>query len=54
MKLLEKIKLLIVKLFRPKEVFYVNSVETLPPPLDPETEAEIIAQMESNPEKASI
>ena len=54
MKLLEKIRLLIVKLFRPKEVFYVNSVETLPPPLDPETEAEIIAQMESNPEKASI
>ena len=54
MKFLLKLKLFILKIFGKKEIFYINGPETLPPPLDPELEAEIIADLESNPEKASI
>ncbi len=54
MRLLEKIRIFIIKIFKPKQIFYINSVETLPPPLEPEVEAEIISQMEGDPEKASV
>ncbi|MBO5374228.1 MAG: sigma-70 family RNA polymerase sigma factor, partial [Clostridia bacterium] len=54
MKLLQKIKSLLFRLFPKKEIFYINGPETLPPPLDPEIEAEIIAEMETDPQKSSI
>ena len=54
MRIFEKIKLFFAKIFGKKEVFYINGPETLPPPLDPEVEAEIIAEMESNPDRSGI
>ena len=56
MRLLKKIRIFIINIFKPKpkQIFYINSVETLPPPLEPEVEAEIISQMESDPDKASV
>lgn len=54
MNLLEKIKRFLARLLGKKEVFYINGPETLPPPLDPEVEAEIIAEMETNPDKSAI
>ena len=54
MKILLKLKQLLAKIFGKKEVFYISGPETLPPPLDPEVEAQIIADLESCPEKSSI
>ena len=54
MRLLQLIRKFFARLFAKKEVFYINGPETLPPPLDPEMEAEIIAQLENDPQKASI
>ncbi len=54
MRLLQLIRKFLAHLFAKKEVFYINGPETLPPPLDPEMEAEIIAQLENDPQKASI
>ena len=54
MRLLQLIRKFFAHLFAKKEVFYINGPETLPPPLDPEMEAEIIAQLENDPQKASI
>lgn len=54
MKLLDYIKALLARLFSKNEVFYINGPETLPPPLEPEEEAQILLEMESNPEKSAI
>ena len=54
MKLLEKIKKFLRNFFAKEEVFYINGPETLPPPLDSEVEAKIIAELETNPERSSV
>lgn len=54
MKLLVLIKKIFAKFFGTKEVFYINGTETLPPPLDPEVEAQIIQDMENDPQKVSM
>lgn len=59
MKLLLKIRRLICtifggRIFKNREIFYINGPDMLPPPLDPELEAQIIEEMDNNPENASI
>ena len=51
---LEKLKIFIAKFFKKNEVFYINGTEMLPPPLEPEIESQIISEMSSDPEKASV
>lgn len=54
MKLLIKLKIFLARIFKPKEIFYINGIEALPPPLDPDIEAEVIAQMENDSGKSAI
>lgn len=51
-KFLEKIKNAILKNKKGDAVFYINGPDTLPPPLDRETEAEVFRLLENGSEKA--
>ena len=56
--IIEKIKRLFIviiqKIKRKNEVYYINGSELLCPPLDPEKESEIIKRLETDPEAANI
>ena len=53
-KIINALSRMFSRLFRKKEVYYINGPELLPPPLDPEIEAEIIEQMGHDQSKAGI
>lgn len=52
--LIDKIRKLIASILKKKEIYYINGPDLLPPPLEAEEEAEILAMMEQNPEKSSV
>ena len=52
--LIEKIRKLIASIIGSNEVYYINGPDLLPPPLEAEEEAEILALMEQDPEKSSV
>ena len=54
MKILTLLRKIVAEFFPKKEIFYINGTETLPPPLDPDVEADIILQMENDPKKSAI
>ena len=50
----EQIKKIIIKLCPKSQVYYINGPELLCPPLDPKKEAEMIEQLDVNPEASRI
>ena len=50
----EQIKKIIIKLCPKNQVYYINGPELLCPPLDPKKEAEMIEQLDVNPEASRI
>ncbi len=49
-----KIRKLISRLYFKKGIYYISNHGVLPPPLDPDKEIEILNELESNPDAASI
>ena len=54
MNFLVRLRAFLARLFKKKEIFYINGTETLPPPLDPDVEAKIISEMEQDSTKSAI
>ena len=49
-----KIRKLISKLYFKKGVYYISNHGVLPPPLDPDKETELLNELETNPDAASV
>lgn len=52
--ILTRIRLRISRLWRPADIRYINGPETLPPPLAPDEEADIISRLESDRTLCSV
>ena len=52
--LISKIRRFMAFILHKKEIYYINGPDLLPPPLEAQEEAKILAMMEENPENASV